>query len=425
MPLDPTAGGRFPSPKSDSDNNKVDEGERAGATAKRDGSSADNHGAFTSAFSESNNSGAKDFGSGKSFVVGETGADFGSGKSFVSDNRDGANTSEKKGNKISGGSNTVVIGNGNVVSSSNSGIGGGRHGKNERIKQRLDDIKHDRELADFARKAELDEKISKAQSELKRALFGAAALIAMMALASLLLVPAFALIFGDDDEVGSNETSDVVMIDDVYSDGAKSDGTTDESDDAGEGEGASVGADSGEIDGKEPDAAAGAQVDLGRARLTGYLVPSSDGHYIVPVGDDMVAMHIVTTDKTEYAVMTCLCPYGEHGDVGRSGDWRTTFGSDPIMNGISFVQCENGEEPSASVWMGAYTRFRTKQPYVDNVFVQVHITQEDLDYLIQTCGETPATKGDKGSVQRIGIASDETLDWLKARGAKFGNPWLG
>lgn len=143
---------------------------------------------------------------------------------------------------------------------------------------------------------------------------------------------------------------------------------------------------------------------FGEPYIEGYLVPSENEHYVEPIGDNRIGFMIATSDGHMYAVETCSCEYGEHYKHSEL-QTRRYKSQGIILNGVSFVKAQDGQAPYARVWASRFS----------DVFAQITMTQDDMDYLMDNLVEKPwRYSHDTGDITDMGDADTETQEWLNS-----------
>lgn len=143
---------------------------------------------------------------------------------------------------------------------------------------------------------------------------------------------------------------------------------------------------------------------FGEPYIEGYLVPSKNEHYVEPIGDNRIGFVIATSDGHMYAVETCSCEYGEHYKHSEL-QTRRYKSQGIILNGVSFVKAQDGQAPYARVWTSRFS----------DVFAQITMTQDDMDYLMDDLVERPwRYSHDTGDITDMGDADTETQKWLNS-----------
>lgn len=160
------------------------------------------------------------------------------------------------------------------------------------------------------------------------------------------------------------------------------------------------------------------QVLLGQPLIEGYLLPSTTGHYVEPIGENRIAFQIVTLDGNVYAVETCPCSYGEHD--GLSERLAEKYGQNgKILDGVSFFKSEGTEVPYAKIWISySYNAINGNDSQVDAVFSQIRMGQEDMDYLEENLVADSSIAHGSGNVTHLGRADSEASEWVLMQGAE-------
>lgn len=163
------------------------------------------------------------------------------------------------------------------------------------------------------------------------------------------------------------------------------------------------------------------QVLLGQPLVEGYLLPSTTGHYVEPVGENRIAFQIVALDGNIYAVETCPCSYGEHD--GLSESLAEKYGRNgKILDGVSFFKSEGAEAPYAKIWVAySYNAIEGRDNQVDAVFSQIRMGQEDMDYLEENLIADSSIAHGSGNVTHLGRSDSETSEWVLTQEAEYGN----
>lgn len=160
------------------------------------------------------------------------------------------------------------------------------------------------------------------------------------------------------------------------------------------------------------------QILLGQPLLEGYLLPSTTGHYVEPIGENRIAFQIVALDGNVYAVETCPCSYGEHD--GLSESLAEKYGRNgKILDGVSFFKSEGVEAPYAKIWVTyGYNTIDGRYNQVDAVFSQIRMGQEDMDYLKENLVADSSIAHGSGNVTHLGRSDSETSEWVLMQGAE-------